>query len=443
MLLPKTLLAAFGMVLVFSSTTVVATQASQPVFGPGNLNELKERDVASNGTVNNSIMSNATINGTEIASDPVDITDLDSESQQAPLVPGLIATSPILQSYPAIQPVVAPAGSDLTSRDMTADVIYTADNGSMILYNKNVTYPVAVGKAVMQSFFLSARNQSLQKWQAGEVGDEPNHDYFRYTAGGLSMVAIAYGAGGSGGDPFNWGDYSQIVEWLYNLTLTEFSDNDNTFSGNVLLADGTPTVDYVVTTSFGDVVGAGQPKTSNPTTTSGAATLSNPQGGEGGRRRLAKRQRTSQLGGGIVLKTRRAVAVVSYRILAQVLIKACSDAVMDSSVSPTYLQYTAQELPPLVPANSPENLIQFISPTGGLDKATYIKWLSKLRSRSVIDQWYGKNLYGPALFGEIINEVGDIVAQWSLGIALTQVAPCFIKNPDGSYALGCFIRDEL
>ena len=46
----------------------------------------------------------------------------------------------------------------------------------------------------------------------------------------------------------------------------------------------------------------------------------------------------------------------------------------------------------------------------------------------------------PILYGELLSSRGRIIAKWSLGAAIAG-PPCLVRNPDGSIALGCFIRN--
>ena len=65
---------------------------------------------------------------------------------------------------------------------------------------------------------------------------------------------------------------------------------------------------------------------------------------------------------------------------------------------------------------------------------TALQFLVQLTYESATNAGSAETLYGELITGS------SIIATWSLGAAIGG-PPCIVKNPDGSIALGCMIRN--
>ncbi|MCJ1335279.1 hypothetical protein MMC09_000547 [Bachmanniomyces sp. S44760] len=434
MQLSKQVVFAFGTICSLFSSTIRADPLPQlAVADSYRNNAIHDRD-ASNNT--------ATSTAGEDDDDAADFAAATNSSGplQLPVIPGLKSTPELVPSRPAIQPVVAPAESDLTSREVTQDIWLWGSNGSFTTRDNMTINPIPAGKAAMQQLFQNAEAWAWKQYEAGELGGEINHAYFRYSSNNLSLVAIAYGAGANGTDPINWGDYSGLAGYLYNLTLDKFDDSDSSLSGKIELEDHTPIVDFTVTYSFGDVDASNQ--TSYPVTNQTALTESEIKG-DGGRR-LAKRVMDRDMGQNYILRIRTSrFHHVRFGLIAQLVKQVYSKIIMDSGLSPTYKQLVDRANLGEGFEGFPGNDIQFVALEGGIARSVLEQAITTLMGMAISDDWTNKVGWTRALYGEIINSAGVTIAHWSLGVVLKEVLGCYVRNPDGSHTLGCFIRDEL
>ena len=301
---------------------------------------------------------------------------------------------------------------------------FHASNGTETNINGSVIYPVPVGNSIMQPFFQAARTFGQQAWANGASGNESNHEYFRYTAGQLSMVAIAYD---NPTHTFNWGDFTNFAWFLHNNTL-QYPTNNSTLSGSVSFStDGTRLADIYVSPSFGD------------TETSAAS------GGPAHRRslqQLHKRVLDVNTGFGQRMTIRVATTRVVAASLGSLFAQAYNNIWMDSGLQQTYHQYTTRSTGWMGQGTE----LQFVFPNEGVGRGAIFGALQALNTLAAQRSWgldWSSLATTPAVFGEIYDAAGDLLGQWSAGVALSQVAPCTVVNPDGSTALGCVIRDEL
>ncbi|MCJ1337937.1 hypothetical protein MMC09_003221 [Bachmanniomyces sp. S44760] len=428
--LSSNVVVAFCTVLILYSVIVSANPTRQLAAGANSIHTITERQASSNTT------SNPVDNDT---GDDDDIAESDIGPYQFP--PGRNITSPRVDSHPAIQPlVVAAAGSDLTSRDMTEWMTFSVTNGTFLTHDGENIYPVKVGKSVMQTFLQKAQNESWVYYKAGQLGSDPEHNYYRYASGVLSLIIVSYDSGSNGSDPFNWGDYSEVAKFLYARTLDDYADNDSTFAGHVRLEDGhdTPVADYAMITSFTDIQSANQTIVFTPEVLNSSAS---PDDGSGGRR-LARRQPPEDLGAGYQMTFRRATQRVLYGLIGQLVVHAYNGLLMDDGLAPNYSGLAMKIDPNVVAADFPGNDIQLFAVVDDLPNGLVHEAIRALVQMSLEGNWIDRGGYTRARVGEILDPNGQIIARWSLGTMLTNVFPCLFRNPDGTVALGCFIKDH-
>ncbi|KAK3177924.1 hypothetical protein OEA41_000056 [Lepraria neglecta] len=243
-----------------------------------------------------------------------------------PTESGLNATEPTTIFQPLQKSSTSPNGptssdSTLSSRDITNKIFLTATTGSMVTADGLTVYTVAVDPTTLVPFFQEAEAYGINTFNTGTLqGNESNHDHFRLTSRGLTLVAISYGVAGSGSEPFNWGNFSLIAGFLGNLT-SQYPDNSLTWNGYVEMDDHTRSIDFFVTPSFGDLLATNttQPSGTESAVAAPSPTLSSQPGG----RRLAKRVPTINLGtDGIRITIRTAATKVMTGILADLVTNA-------------------------------------------------------------------------------------------------------------------------
>ena len=240
---------------------------------------------------------------------------------------------------------------------------------------------------------------------------------------------MAYGEADLGPQPFNWGDFSIITSALTNIT-NENPTNNMTWNGYVTMDDGTRGVDFFVVPSFGDVEAAAPAAASPP--------ASNLPGGADGDLRRAKRADQVALG---VQDIRMTVRLATTQILNGVMYTLCHTAlttlVADSGQSPTYTELVSGFSQDYLNQAFPDAVMQIVTTAGQpLSRDVIIAALNFSIEATSYDSQNGGRVN--TLYGELTS-VGNTIARWSLGSRITG-PPCAVQNPDGSYAIGCFLR---
>ena len=318
--------------------------------------------------------------------------------------------------------------------------IYTT-TGSMTTHDGTTAYTVPVNQISLIPLFSAAYSYGMN--HINLPGNESNHDYYRFTLGGLTLVATAYGECGSGIEPFNWGDFASIAQILGNQSVAN-PDIGNTWQGYVqTLPDLTRCVDFFVTQSFVDQLASNT--TQSPETSSIAARtamvtqaeFSSPRA-----RRLDKRVPTINLGiDNVRMTIRTATVQVFTGLLSNLATNALQQLVADSGLNPTYGSFASSFNDPNDPgvtAAASQNIFQFAA-----ERDSYISKDILETVLEVLIEHVGadskKAGQSPALYGEVIHR-GRIIARWSLGLVLKQFKTCGVEHPDGTYAVGCFLR---
>ena len=453
--LTSTMFAISLLTLLFSTIVCFIVQSHarpdpQSNGNPGNvagsysLNKTNAADTEPNGFQFSTTYNTSNISITGDGGDNLDLTDFTFNPLQMPTEEGLNATTsteiflPLHRASSSTSPKTS-VDSTLASRSISNSVFLYATTGSLNTSDGHNVYSVAVNKASMQPFFLDAQAYGVNQFIAGNMqGNESNHDYFRYTSRGLTLVAISYGVAGSGDEPFNWGDFSIIASYLHNLTI-QYPDNNLTWNGYVSMADHTRSIDFFVTPSFGDLI-----STNGTTTSSAVADTSTPApvvvgSGSGGRHRLTKRVPTINLGrNGIRMTIRTAAAKVMAGLLWDLATNAYTTITADSGLSPTYNQVASAVSDPHIAQAMAQKIFHFVvEGNNPIDRETLLTSIQVL-----IEIASQKRIYAgftEVLFGELTIR-GRIIARWSLGAPVVGYAYCTFLNPDGSTALGCLER---
>ena len=241
---------------------------------------------------------------------------------------------------------------------------------------------------------------------------------------------MAYGEAGSGDPTFNWGDFSLIAGFLSNLTIQNPTKN-MTWNGYVTMSDGSRGVDFFVVPSFGDI-----PDSSPPAPAAATTPASNHPGGADGGLRLAKR--AVNLGvDGVQMTIRKATTRVVNGMLYHLASTALTSLIADSGQSPPYRELISRTGNPLLDQVFPNAVMQIVATNQLVSKEVIIKALEvlvQLTDKSHLDAGSTPTLYGELRSG------GLTIARWSLGAAIAGPS-CLVQNPDGSFAVGCFIRN--
>ena len=323
----------------------------------------------------------------------------------------------------------------LTSRSISTYVTLHAFDGSTTTQNGTTVYSTDVNITAMSQMFQDATAYALGQYNSGNLtGTESDNNYYRFTSQGLTIAAMAYGEAGSGPVPFNWGDFSIMTSFLHNLTI-KYPTKNMTWNGYVTMTDGSRGVDFFVVPSIGDIEAP-------PAAASAAASppASNP-GGSDGDLRLVKRAYAISLG---VENVRMTVRKATTQVVTGLLYHLCSTAltslIADSGQSPTYTELVTRTGDPLLDRVFPTAVMQIVTTAGQpLSKdvvVAVLNFLTQLTHDSHMNAGNAKTLYG-----EIIGSMGNTIARWSLGAAIAGPS-CIVQNPDGSYAVGCFIRSN-
>ena len=327
--------------------------------------------------------------------------------------------------------------SKARTRSIDALLNIEACRGSLNGSSGHMLYGTETNQSAIGPFLQSASAYALEQYNAGSLGAEANHNYFRYTAGPLSMVAIAYGAAASGNEPFNWGDYSGIADWLLNLTHAH-PENNVTYVGLVRDSQGNPYVDFSIVPSIGDVA--------INSSTASSTNLPSGQGG-GGRRLLLSRNRQAFFGFGRMFRTdihtgtRKVMAYIMWDLVK----RAYMNILADSGANPFYTTGTFRLDGGSTDSNSNNNPMFQIVTVGDhtLSRSQMLDMLETLLQLLKAWDWDRLAAETMTLYGKIFNYKGQVVGNWSLGQSIVSAVHCVAENPDGSIAYACFVREEL
>ena len=405
---------AFPNPIVISGAPVPTSLADTGVFVPDSL------DNATN-----------TISATDPVVGGVDLAEFTFDPLQMPTQPGSSETQ-VIKAF-LTGPSAAP-NSALTSRSISTYVTAHAFDGSTTTQNGTTVYSIPVNATAMRQMFQDATAYALAQYNTGNIlGGESDHNYYRFTSQGLTIAAMAYGEAGSGDTPFNWGDFSILTGFLTNLTI-KYPTKNMTWNGYITMSDGSRGVDFFVVPSIGDVQASSTPDPTPPA----AAAVANPIGGADGGLRLAKRVFSIKLGiDGIQLTTRKARAQILTGLLYHLASNALTSLEADSGLSPLYTQLVTGTGDTVLDQVFPNAVMQIVANRGlALSKEVLLEVLNFLVDLTSMTSTHTGS--SPILYGEL-KQRGKIVARWSLGQAIAGF-PCIVQNPDGSVAVGCFIR---
>ena len=371
-----------------------------------------------------------TISVTDDVVDGVDLMNFVFNPLQMPTQTGSSETK-VIKAFltgPSADP-----NSALTSRTISTYVTANANDGSTTTQNGTTVYSVPVNATAMGQMFQDATAYALGQFNSGnELGTESDHNYYRFTSQGLTIAAMAYGEAGSGDPTFNWGDFSLIAGFLYNLTI-KHPTNNMTWNGYVTMSDGSRGVDFFVVPSFGDV-----PDSSPPAPTATTTAASNPPGGADGELRLAKRAFAIRLGvDGVQMTVRKAKTRVVSGLLWHLASTALTSLIADSGQSPPYRELISRTGNPELDQIFPNAVMQIVATNQLVSKEVVLKaleYLVQLTDASYLNAGSVQTLYGELRSGSLT------IARWSLGAAIAGPS-CVVQNPDGSFAIGCFIRN--
>ena len=369
-----------------------------------------------------------TISASDDVVDGVDLMDFVFNPLQMPTQTGS-SEAEVVEAF--LQGPSAGPSDALTSRSISTYVTLHAFDGSTTTQNGTTVYSTDVNSTAMSQMFQDATAYALGQYNSGNItGTESDNNYYRFTSQGLTIAAMAYGEAGSGPIPFNWGDFSIMTGFLHNLTI-KYPTKNMTWNGYVTMTDGSRGVDFFVVPSIGDIEAAPA-----PAATSTAA--SNP-GGSDGDLRLVKRTYAISLG---VENVRMTVRKATTQVVTGLLYHLCSNAltslIADSGQSPTYTELVTRTGDPLLDQAFPTAVMQIVTTAGQpLSKDVVVAALSLLTQLTHDSHMMAGNT--KTLYGEIIGAMGNTIARWSLGAAIAGPS-CVVQNPDGSYAIGCFIR---
>ena len=369
--------------------------------------------------------------------DGVDLADFVFNPLQMPTQPGPSATQ-VVKAF-LTGPSAGPNDA-LTSRSISDYITVHAFAGSTTSQNGTTVYSTAVNVTAMAQMLQDATAYALGQFNTGNfLGTESDNNYYRFTSQGLTIAAIAYGEAGSGPQPFNWGDFSIITGALTNFT-NEDPTNNMTWNGYVTMDDGTRGVDFFVVPSFGDVEAAAPapPAPAPPAPAAASPTASHLPGGTDGDLRRAKRAYQVVLG---VQDIRMTVRLATTQILNGVMYTLCHTAlttlVADSGQSPTYTELVSGFSQDYLNQAFPDAVMQIVTTAGQpLSRDVIVAALNFLIEATSNDSQNGGRVN--TLYGELTS-FGNTIARWSLGSRITG-PPCAVQNPDGSYAIGCFLR---
>lgn len=334
-----------------------------------------------------------------------------------------------------IEPVVAAANSTLTGRSMSDwyDIYYMKGSYSSfrIPAPKNYTvYSSPVGNAQLLEFYQAADTFGDDSYNKGLRGSEANGAYYRFSLGGLSLVAIAYGPGNEGDNPFNWADFREIAKALYRKTLRT-SDLNESLNGYLQLTDGSIAADFYVVTSLGDQFAA---STGNVDSSgqSGDGTGSSP----GGRRRRDRLHQKRYINMGNFRVSLKVTATqITSAVMYQLAMNAYSALQADSGMFPMYQTFEIEYA----------NAVFQLQPDGGnywLPKETMGELLQLLLGMAKARGWAGNEGKTGALAGKLVGP-GNSLLRFAFRpiIPVNSMDGCNVVNPDGKIALACFIRD--
>ncbi len=411
---------------VSGPTVPVPSSPANPVTAPG----------IGTGTVGTFVADSSdnatnTISATDDVVDGVDLMDFVFNPLQMPTQTGSSETE-VIQAF--LTGPSADSNSALTSRTISDYVTAHAYDGSTTTQNGTTVYSVAVNATAMAQMFQDATAYALGQYNSGnELGTESDHNYYRFTSQGLTIAAMAYGEAGSGNPTFNWGDFSSIADFLYNLTI-KYPTNNMTWNGYVTMSDGSRGVDFFVVPSFGDV-----PDSSPPAPAAATTAASNPPGGADGGLRLAKRAHLIKLGvDGVQMTVRRATTRIISGLLWHLASTALTSLIANSGQSPSYRELISRTGNPTLDQVFPNAVMQIVATDQLVSKEVIIKALEALVQ--LTDKSHrNAGSTTPTLYGEL-RSGGLTIARWSLGAVIAGPS-CVVQNPDGSIAIGCFIRN--
>ena len=404
-------------------TNVAPSSPLNPVAAPGS-------GTGTTGTFVADPSDNATntISAADDVVDGVDLTGFVFNPLQMPTQTGS-SEAEVVEAF--LQRPSAGPNDALTSRSISTYVTLHAFDGSTTTQNGTTVYSTDVNATAMSQMFQDATAYALGQYNSGNLtGTESDDNYYRFTSQGLTIAAMAYGEAGSGPVPFNWGDFSIMTGFLHNLTI-KYPTKNMTWNGYVTMTDGSRGVDFFVVPSIGDIEAAPAPAATSPP-------ASNP-GGSDGDLRLVKRKYTINLGiGNVRMTVRKATTQVMTGMLYQLCSNALTSLIADSGQSPTYTELVTRTGDPLLDQAFPNAVTQIVTTAGQpLSKdivVAALNFLTQLTFDSHMNAGKARTLYG-----EIIGATGNTIARWSLGAAIAGPS-CVVQNPDGSYAIGCFIR---
>ncbi len=406
-----------------TGTYVVSVNSANPVVSAGIGTGITITASSDNATNTTSASDNVV--------DGVDLTDFNFNLLQMPTQTGFDETETIEAFQPLTRPSAAPY-SVLTSRSISDNITLYANDGSTTTRNGSTVYSVAVNATAMKQMFQDATAYALNQFKSGSFfGNESDHNYYRFTSQGLTIAAMAYGEAGSGNEPFNWGDFSLITGFLTNLTI-KYPDNNMTWNGYVSMADKSRGVDFFVVPSFGDILDSSQPA---PAATTAA---SNPIGGADGGLRLAKRAYSVNLGvENVRMTVRKATTQIMTGLLYHLSSAALTTLVADSGQNPSYREFVMGSGDPALERGFPNQVMQIVATNQLLSREVVMAALQVLTQATYESKTHAGST--SALYGELVVR-GQIIARWSLGATIFKPT-CVVRNPDGSIAIGCFIRD--
>ena len=371
-------------------------------------------------------------NASDDVVDGVDLTDFVFNPLQMPTQPGRSETETVQAFQPLTRPSVA-VDSTLTSRSISASITIHAKLASTTTRNNQTMYSFAVNATAMKQMFANATAYALAQFNSGNIrGKESDQNYYRFTSQGLTLVAIVYGEAGTGDDPFNWGDFTLITGFLTNLTI-KYPDNNKTWNGYILMEDGSRGVDFFVVPSFGDIIDSSPPPSAAST-----PAAPNPPGGADGGLRLTKRAYSINLGvDNVRMTVRKATSQVMTGMLYSLATTALDTLVADSGHIPSYREFIQRSGEPILQQYFPNQVMQIVATDQLISREviyTALQFLVQLTYESSSYAGSAETLYGELMTGS------SIIARWSLGATIGG-PPCIVKNPDGSLALGCMIRN--
>ena len=371
------------------------------------------------------------ITPTDDVVDGVNLPDFAFNPLQMPTKPGLSGTKVIKAVLTG--PSAAP-NSALTSRTISDYVTLHYNDGSITTQNGTTVYSVAVNATAMAQMLQDATVYAQSQFDSGNIlGNESDHNYYRFTSQGLTVVAMAYGEAGSGDPTFNWGDFAIITGFLHNLTIDHPTRN-MTWNGYVTMTDNTRGVDFFIVPSFGDIPDSGSPLAAAAT----PAAASNPIGGADGGLRLAKRAFAINLGvDNVRMTVRRATTQVMASLLAHLSQTALDTLIADSGQSPPYRELISRTGDSTLDVAFPNEVMQIVATNQLVSKDVMIAALQFLVQ--LTEPLYVLAGQVPTMYGELMRGT-TIIARWSLGSMIAGPS-CVVQNPDGSYAIGCFIRN--